>query len=175
MKLLSVLLIATTILSLHQPNETREFSFTETRVMPKMNKTTVYEGTMRFHAPDDLRMDYSKPAGDYTLIEKDKFEVFKAGKLQRLNVKDPKQRMSIYRATLLACLGGDVKKAAELNNAKAEYKTVGNTYVCTLKAENATPHDISALELVYDRKSGRLLTMTITEGNGNYTIYAENR
>ena len=85
-----ILLIATTILSLHQPNETREFAFTETRVMPKMNKTTVCEGTMLFQAPDNLRMDYSQPAGEYTLIEKDKFEVFKGGKLQKLNVKDPK-------------------------------------------------------------------------------------
>jgi len=172
MKILSILLIATTLLSLHTADETREFAFTETRVMPKMNKTSVSEGTMRFHAPDELRMDYTQPEGDYTLIAKDRFDVFKAGKLQRLNVKDPKQRMSIYRATLLACLGGDVEKAAELNNAKAEYKTVGNTYVCTLKAENAAPRDIATLELVYDRKTGHLMTMTITEGNGNYTVYA---
>ena len=171
MKILSILLIATTILSLHKPNETREFGFTETHVMPKMNKTTVSEGTMHFKAPDDLRMDYTKPAGDYTLIAKDKFDVFKGGKMQHLNVKDPKQKMAIYRATLLACIGGDVEKAAQLNNAKADYKTVGNTYVCTLKTENAAPRDIAALELIYDRKSGLLLSMTITEGNGNYTTY----
>ena len=172
MMILSVLLIATTILSLHKPNETREFPFTETHVMPKMNKTTVSEGTMLFHAPDELRMDYTQPAGDYTVIAENQFDVFKNGKMQKLNVKDPKQKMAIYRATLLACLGGDVEKAAELNNAKAEYKTIGNTYVCTLKAENATPRDIAALELVYDKKSGLLLKMTITEGNGNYTTYA---
>ena len=168
---LTVLLIATTILSLHQPNETRTFPFTETHVMPKMNKTTVSEGTMRFQAPEDLRMDYTKPEGDYTLIAKDKFEVFKNGKLQKLNVKDPKQRMAVYRATLLACLGGDVENAAQLNNAKAEYKTIGNSYLCTLKAENATPHEISGLELIYDKKSGQLMKMTLTEGNGNYTTY----
>ena len=166
-----ILLIATTILSLHQPNETREFAFVETRVMPKMNKTTVSEGTMKFEAPENLRMDYTQPQGDYTLIEKDKFEVFKSGKLQRLNVKDPKQKMAVYRATLLACLGGDVEKAAALNNARADYKTVGNTYVCTLKAENAAPRDIAALELIYDKKNGQLLKMTLTEGNGNYTTY----
>ena len=166
-----ILLIATTILSLHQPNETRTFAFVETRVMPKMNKTTVSEGMMKFEAPENLRMDYTQPQGDYTLIEKDKFEVFKSGKLQRLNVKDPKQKMAVYRATLLACLGGDVEKAAALNNAKADYKTVGNTYVCTLKAENVAPRDIAALELIYDKKNGQLLKMTLTEGNGNYTTY----
>ena len=166
-----ILLIATTILSLHQPNETRTFAFVETRVMPKMNKTTVSEGTMKFEAPENLRMDYTHPQGDYTLIEKDKFEVFKSGKLQRLNVKDPKQKMAVYRATLLACLGGDVEKAAALNNARADYKTVGNTYVCTLNAENVAPRDIAALELIYDKKNGQLLKMTLTEGNGNYTTY----
>jgi len=166
-----ILLIATTILSLHQPGETREFAFTETHVMPKMNKTTVLEGTMLFHAPDELRMDYSQPAGDYTLIAKDRFDVFKGGKMQRLNVKDPKQKMAIYRATLLACLGGDVEQAAALNNAKAEYKRVGNTFVCTLKAEHAAPRDIAGVELIYDKQNGLLLKMTITEGNGNYTTY----
>ena len=139
--------------------------------MPKMNKTVVSEGTMLFEAPENLRMDYTQPKGDYTLIEKDKFDVFKAGKLQHLNVKDPKQKMAVYRATLLACLGGDVEKAAALNNAKADYKTVGNTYVCTLKAENAAPRDIAALELIYDKKNGQLLKMTLTEGNGKYTTY----
>ena len=171
MKILSVLLIATALLSLHQPNETREFPFTETHVMPKMNKTTVFEGAMLFHAPDELRMDYTKPAGDYTLIAKDQFDVFKNGKMQRLNVKDPKQKMAVYRATLLACLGGDVEKAAALNNAQAKYQTVGNTYVCTLKAQNAAPREIASLELIYDSKNGQLLKMTITEGNGNYTTY----
>jgi outer membrane lipoprotein-sorting protein len=166
-----ILLIATAILSLHQTGETREFAFTETHVMPKMNKTTVSEGTMRFHAPDELRMDYTLPAGDYTVIAKDKFDVFKSGKMQHLNVKDPKQKMAVYRATLLACLGGDVEKAAELNNAKAQYQTEGNTYVCTLKAANAAPREIAALELIYDKKSGELMKMTITEGNGNYTVY----
>ena len=83
MKILSVLLIATTILSLHKPNETREFPFTETHVMPKMNKTTVSEGTMLFHAPDELRMDYTQPAGDYTVIAENQFDVFKNGKMQK--------------------------------------------------------------------------------------------
>lgn len=168
---LLIMLVATTILSLHRPNETITCAFTETMTMPKMNKTTVREGTLVYHGPDELRMNYTKPAGDYTLIAKDKFEVRRAGKVQRFNVSNPKQRMSVYRATLLACLGGDVKRVAELNQAKVDYKTVGGRYVCTLKTDKASPHEIVGLQLEYDCKSGKLLMMKITEGNGNYTTY----
>ncbi|MCR5050809.1 MAG: outer membrane lipoprotein carrier protein LolA [Paludibacteraceae bacterium] len=149
----------------------KEYPFIETRVMPKMKKTTERKGIMVFEAPETLRMDYSQPAGEYTHISAGKFDVCKGGKVQHLPVKDPKHPMSIYRATLLYCLGGEVEKAAKMNHASIDYSTSGKTKICTLSVEKAAPRDIAKLQLTYILPSGQLKSMTITEGNGNYTTY----
>ncbi len=168
----------------------KEYSFTETKVMPKMNKSTTRQGTMVFVSPDRLTMDYHQPAGDYTHITSDSFDVCKNGKVQHFPVKDPQDkktspnvqdkktspnvqdRMSLFRATLLYCIGGEVDKAAELNHAEKTFSNEANKRICTLTVDNAAPKDIAMLRLAYDARSSRLLSLTITEGNGNYTVYA---
>ncbi len=149
----------------------KEYPFTEKKVMPKMNKTATRQGTMVFVSPDRLAMDYHQPAGDYTHITAESFDVCKNGKVQHFSVKDPKNRMSLFRATLLYCLGGDVDKAAELNHAEKTFSNEGKKRICTLTVEHAAPRDIAMLRLEYDARSSRLLSLTITEGNGNYTVY----
>ena len=163
--------IPAAIRALHPDGESIDFAFTETKVMPKIKKTTVKQGTMHFVAPDDLRVDYTDPAGDYMLITKEKFEVQKKGRVQNFNIKNPERRMGLYRSTLLLCMSGDVEKVANINEASAEYKTVGGRYVCTITAKHASAREIASLVLEYDTKSGRLLRMVITEGNDNYTTY----
>lgn len=166
--------VPATILAMHKPDEKIECNFTETKVMPKMKKTTQRTGKMVFQAPEDLRMDFDEPAGDYTLIKKDVFEVCKNGKVQHFNVKNPEHRMGTYRATLLYCLAGQVEKAAKLNEAQTQYKTTGDKYICTLTTDKAktSAREISSLVLEYNKKTGRLTSMTLTEGNGNYTTYS---
>ncbi len=149
----------------------KEYSFTETKVMPKMNKTTTRQGTMVLVYPNRLVMDYHQPAGDYTHITADSFDVCKNGKVQHFSVKDPKSRMSLFRSTLLYCLGGEVDKAAELNHAEKTFSNEAKKRICTLTVAHAAPRDIAMLRLEYDARSSCILSLTITEGNGNYTVY----
>lgn len=159
------------LMALHPANEKIECGFTEVRVMPKVNKTENREGRLVYQAPDDLRMDYTVPAGDYILITKEKMEQCKKGKTQSVKVKNRDGRYATYRATLLSCLAGDVEKAAQLNDAQAVCKQVGKKYVCTITAEKAASKDIQQIKLEYDAVSGKVLTITLTEGNGNYATY----
>lgn len=159
------------LMALHPSNEKVECAFTEVRVMPKVNKTENREGKLLYQAPDDLRMDYTVPAGDYILITKEKMEQCKKGKTQSVKVKNRDNRYAIYRATLLSCLAGDVEKAAELNDADAVCKQVGKKYVCTITSEDAGSKDIKQIKVEYDVATGRVLTITLTEGNGNYATY----
>ena len=116
-------------------------------------------------------MDYTSPAGDYILITADKLEQCKKGKTQSVRVKDRDNRYTIYRATLLSCLAGDIDRAAELNDAVSECKKVGNKYVCTITAEVAKSKDMKQIQVEYDVTTGRVLTIKLTEGNGNYATY----
>lgn len=159
------------IKAFHKANEQFECAFTEVCVTAKTNKKENREGKLVFQAPDDLRMDYSQPQGDYVLINKDRMEQSKKGKEQSVKVKNKGNRYATYRATLLSCLGGDVEKAAQLNDAQAVCTQSGNRYLCTITAEKASNKEIKELKLEYDAATGQIVSMTITQGNGNYSTY----
>lgn len=163
--------IPATLKALHPANEKIECGFTEVRVKAKVNKSETHTGSLVYQAPDDLRMDYTDPAGDYILITADKMEQCKNGKTQSVKTKGKDNRYATYRATLLSCIAGDIEKAASLNNATTECKKEGSKYVCTITAKEASGKDIKEIKLEYDVTSGRVLTITLTEGNGNYATY----
>ena len=160
------------ILSLHKKGETMTTSFTEVKVMPKMKKEMKKEGTLVFTSPDNLRLDYTSPEGDYTLITATNFETLRNGKVQKLPTKNPQNRWAILRSTLLLAFSGKVEEMAALNNATAEYKEEASEYVCTLTANEKQPQGIAQLVVAYNKKTGQLQRLTVTEANGNYTTYS---
>lgn len=160
------------ILALHHAGETLKCDFTEVKTMPRAKKEISKTGRLTYTNPHDLRLDYTDPAGDYTLIGKDLFEVQRNGKVQRFNINNPDQRMSVFRQSLLYAFAGDIEALATLNNATAEYKEQGNTYVCTLTGDKTNgARGIAQLQLTYHKKTGALQSLIITENNGNYTTY----
>ena len=160
------------ILALHKQGETMTTSFTEVKVMPKMKKELKKEGTLVFTAPENLRLDYTTPAGDYTLITATTFETLRNGKVQKLPIKNPQNRWTTLRSTLLLAFSGKVEEMATLNNATAEYKEESGEYICTLTANNKQPQGIAQLVVAYSKKTGKLQRLIVTEANGNYTTYS---
>ena len=158
------------ILALQKGNATYSAPFTETKVFPKLKKESSKQGTLTWQAEEYLRMDYSEPAGDYTLIEPGTFTICLNGKVQKLPAKDASTKTGVLRQTLLLAFQGKVADIAELNKAAATYSDKGGNYVCTLEAEQPK-HGVKALALEYDKKTGHLLLLTITESNGNYTTW----
>ncbi|MBQ0034572.1 MAG: outer membrane lipoprotein carrier protein LolA [Bacteroidales bacterium] len=176
-----MLLVCSTILAagipdkikaLHKDGETMKTSFTETSVMPKLKKEQAKSGSLVFTAPSNLRLDYTDPAGDYTLITAMQFETSREGKVQKLPFKNPQSQWAVFRNTLLMSFMGDVEGVASMNEATATYKEEGANYVCTLKTDKPKQQGIAELVLVYNKKSGKLVSLTVTKGNGNYTTYA---
>lgn len=156
------------ILKLQQATYTMPFS--EVKVMPKLKKETTKVGTLEWRSPDYLKMDYSEPAGDYTLIEGINFSLCAKGVVQKLPAKDTNTKTGVLRQTLLLAFQGKVADIAELNHAAATYSEKNGRYVCDLVAEQPK-HGVKALVLEYDKKNGHLLLLTITEANGNYTTW----
>ena len=157
------------ILKLQQASYTMPFS--EVKVMPKLKKETTKVGTLEWRSPDYLKMDYSEPAGDYTLIEGVNFTMSAKGAVQKLPAKDTNTKTGVLRQTLLLAFQGKVADIAELNHATATYSEKNGRYVCALVAEQPK-HGVKALVLEYDKKNGHLLLLTILEANGNYTTWS---
>lgn len=163
--------IPAAILKLHKANETMTCAFIETQTMPKMKKETKKTGTLIYTAPNELRLDYTDPVGDYTLMNATTVELNQGGKKQKFNIKDGKSAMAQLRATLLLSFAGDVKAVAEQNEATATYSETATEYICKLTSQNGK-HGIEKLELVYNKKTGKLQKLVVTKKNGNYTTYS---
>lgn len=159
------------ILSLHHSGETLQCAFTEVKTMPRAKKEIAKAGNLTYTNPGNLRLDYTDPQGDYTLIADQLFEIQRNGRVQRFNISNPEQRMAIFRMSLLFAFAGDVEALAALNNATATYKEQGSTYVCTVTADHSGARGIASLLLTYSKTTGALQSLVITENNGNYTTY----
>lgn len=55
-------------------------SFTQTLAISGIGRPVISEGTIRFRAPDQLRIDFSRPEGEFVLALGDRLFVRKAGK-----------------------------------------------------------------------------------------------
>ena len=163
--------IPATLRALHPAKEHIECTFTEVRTKANVNSQENREGKIVYQAPDDLRMDYTKPAGDYILITADKMEQCKNGKTQSVKVKNRTNRYTTYRATLLSCVAGDIENAALLNNAKYSCEQKGKKYLCTITAEHAGGKDLKEIKLEYEAGTGKLLMIQLTEGSGNTATF----
>lgn len=144
--------------------------FSETKVFPKLKKETVKQGTLAWTPNENLRMDYSNPEGDYTLIEPGSFIVCHGGKVQKLPVS-PSSKTGLLRQVLLYAFQGNVNAIAELTQTKVSCDESGARKVCTLTADEVK-QGYKSLVLEYDKKDGNLYLLTMTEANGNYTTWS---
>lgn len=160
--------IAAAVQAKHSANETFSCAFTEVKTMPKLKKEEKQEGTLTYTAPEYLRMDYTEPKGDYMLISATEYLLVKKGMKQNFS-KSP--RMLSLKQMLLQSFAGKVSEIIQQNEAAAECKEDGNNYVFELTPAKGKAQGLKQLTLKYDKKSGQLTSLTMTEMNGNYTTY----
>lgn len=67
-------------LAAHKNLQTLQANFRQTITSPGMRQPVTSEGRFYYQAPDKLRIDYSLPAGDYFLLNGDRFEIRRRGK-----------------------------------------------------------------------------------------------
>lgn len=159
------------VLALQSGNATYSSPFTETKVFPRLKKQTEKKGTLVWRAEDYLRMDFTDPEGDYTLIDGTEFSICLKGAVQKLPAKDANSKTGALRQTLIYAFQGKVDEIAALNNTEVTPVDKQGRYAFELVATQPK-HGVKSLTLEYDRKNGHLLLLTITENNGNYTTWS---
>jgi outer membrane lipoprotein-sorting protein len=120
----------------HQ-RETRTWSadFTQTLKMPGMRAPVASEGTIFYRAPGDLRIDFSKPAGEFVLIRGDRLFIQKPGK--RLAEKSMNDNAGRPFLSLIGMLRGRPTENEE--QFEQEVSDEGKSYVIVLtKKEDAS-------------------------------------
>ena len=164
-KLLTVILAMLTFAVSAQKVETH---FTESKFIKATGKTLEAEGTFKLFSTDKMEMRYSKPAGDYFLIDGKTVNMNMRGKKSVVDT-DKNAAIRSQRNTLMNCINGNWKQAATDNNAESSVAEKGANKIVTLSAKKAAPRGYSKIIITY-RKSDNLITeMVLEEFNGNVT------
>lgn len=135
-----------------------------------LRNPSVSRGTFLYRAPDDVRIDYSKPAGDFFLLSGDDFHVVKNGKPPRAYPATDKSARVLV--ALRKVMGGRTEGGSEMVR---RVRREGNEYVITLKPkvpERGLPEKIeNRLDTV--SLSLRKMTVTLPQGTSMELTFSE--
>lgn len=150
--------------------QTVECQFKESKFIKASGKTIESEGTVKFVGKTKMEMNYTKPAGDYFIIDGNSIKMNLKGKKSVMDT-EKNAAMRTYRNTLLNCIHGNWKQAATDNNADFTVTEKGNNKVVTITAKKQAPRGYSKI-IVTARKSDNLpVEMVLEEFNGTVTTY----
>ena len=144
-------------------------TFVQKKTLKATNKVIPGEGTVTFTAPDQLKMMYSVPEGEYLIIEGMQLKNCVKGKVINIDTtKNP--RMRKMRDTLLDCIMGNYEKAAKDNDASLIVEQKGDVKTVSMMARKQQPTGYARIILDYNKK-GLPVRMVLDEFTGIVTEY----
>lgn len=145
--------------------------FTQVKAMRGVKKEMVSEGTLQFkRATSELHMQYTKPSNNQLLITGDKLVLIDAKSRNTYSTKT-NVAMKALKWTLIYSIGGDIAKAAEVNDAAINLLPSSDYYAFELIIEKNVKGGWAKLELSYSKKDYSLCLMKMIEKNGNSVTY----
>ena len=143
---------------------------TETRTFPN-GKQFVSKGSFYFASPDRLAIRYTKPEGDYLIINTTEIaQKKKQGKSFKFSLKK-NELMQELSNTLLWCISGKLIRLAEANDAAVTASEANGVIKVVFTAEVKNGRDFKKIELCYDKTTMRLKSMAMTAKNNIVTKY----
>lgn len=146
-----------------------ESQFVQTKTLKASGKKIVSEGTFSFTAPDQLAMLYSKPDGDYFIIDGPLVRTMTKGTEVNLDTSKNPQAGKL-RATLLNCIVGKMEQVAADNDGELSVTEKGGVKTATVTARQNLPKGYSKVSAQY-RKDGVCTLLVLEEFGGIVTEY----
>lgn len=147
-----------------------ECHFTLTQFIKASGKTIESEGNLKLYSNDKLEMNYTKPAGDYFIIDGKTIKVNIRGKKSVIDT-EKNATMRLQRNMLMDCISGNWKKAAEDTNTEATSTEKGGNKIVTLKAKKTAPRGYAKIVITYRKSDNLPVEMVTEEFNGTVTTY----
>ncbi|MEE3375899.1 MAG: outer membrane lipoprotein carrier protein LolA [Candidatus Cryptobacteroides sp.] len=147
-----------------------EGTFTQAKTLKISGRVIKSEGTITFTAPDQLAMLYTKPEGDYFIIDGPYLRMDMRGVALDVNRENNKS-IKVESNAIIYGLAGKYDTIAEELNADctvSDNKDGGKHVV--IKVRKAKPKGYSGMELDY-KKNGQLSRMVLEEFGGISTEY----
>lgn len=145
-------------------------TFEQVKTLKVSGKTIKSAGDIEFTAPDQLAMLYSKPSGDFFIIDGTQIRMDMRGVQLDVDTKSNKT-VALQRNALLYSCTGEYEKIAKEMDADCKVtpgKNGGKNVV--LKVKKPSPKGYSGVILEYN-KAGLIQKLTLEEFGGITTDY----
>ena len=147
-----------------------EARFVESKFIKASGKTIEAEGNLKLFSTDKMELHYTKPAGDYFIIDGKTISTSTKGKKSVIDT-EKNASMRTFRNTLMNCVNGEWKKAATDNNAETSVTEKGANKIVTLSAKKTAPRGYSKIVITYRKSDNIPVELVFEEFNGNVTTY----
>lgn len=158
------------LLALGAGAQSFEGQFSQTKTLKVTGKQFKSEGTISFKSPDQLAMLYTKPDGDYFIIDGPFLRMDLKGISLDVNTEN-NATIRPQRNAILYSITGEYEKIAQEMDADCTVSAGknGGKHV-VIKTRKTLPKGYSGLELDY-AKNGRITRMVLEEFGGITTEY----
>lgn len=147
-----------------------EARFTESKFIKASGKSIEAEGNLKLFSADKMELRYTKPAGDYFIIDGKTMSTSVKGKKTVVDT-EKNAAMRTHRNTLMNCVNGNWKQAASDNNAETSVVEKGANKVVTLSAKKTAPRGYSKIIITYRKSDNLPIELVFEEFNGIVTTY----
>ena len=145
--------------------------FTQTKLLKISGKTTEKAGHIIFDGNDHLTMTYTRPEGEYFIIEGNMVKINLDGKKADLDANKVKM-VGLQRSTLLNCLNGNWEQAAVDNNAELTVTEEKGIKTVSIVANGKVPKGgYKSVVLTYRLSDGKITKMVLEEAIGTINTY----
>ena len=146
-------------------------AFTQTNTDPVMKKTEQMKGTLTFNGVRQMEMIYSQPDGDKFVIDGNTLERVKGKTKNKVDLTKVKN-MAALADLLCNSMMGRIEEIQTSTGCELSYTAGKLTHNLTFTApKKGKKSYYKQVELHYDKKSGRIVYMKLTEMSGKSSEY----
>ena len=164
-----LLVFALMLIGLSAAAQNFEGTFVQTKTLKVSGKTVKSEGTISYTAPDQLAMLYTKPDGDYFIIDGPIVRMDMRGVTADVNTSGNKA-VQAQRNAILYGIQGKYEDIAKDLDADCTVTSVKGGKHVVIKVRKTMPKGYSGMQLDYNR-NGRITRMVLEEFGGISTEY----
>ena len=146
-----------------------ESSFVQTKTLKLTGKKIVSEGTISYTAPESLAMIYSKPDGDYFIVDGPFLRFDLRGVSLDVNT-DKNKTVRLQRNAIMYGVQGKYEEIAKEMDADCSVSAVKGGKHIVIKARKPALKGYTGMELDYNAK-GRITRMVLEEAGNISTEY----
>ena len=164
-----IMFLAMLLMGLNAGAQSFESTFVQTKTLKLTGKKIVSEGTISYTEPANLAMIYSKPEGDYFIVDGPFLRFDLRGIALDVNT-DNNKTVRIQRNAILYGIQGKYNDIAQEMDADCTVTTVKGGKHVVIKVRKPQVKGYTGMELDYNAK-GRITRMVLEEAGGISTEY----